>query len=298
MIRHKLPYGRLRGRRQDIAKARSYIDSHWKQLTVTNKKPRDTLLGLPHPYVVPALQAGNEFEFSEQYYWDSYFTAQGLLGSKKHKKLVIGMLDNLLYMYRKHGIVPNASRTYMLSRSQPPLLTSFIWDVYDAYDLDIDWLKPRMSVAMNEYMTVWMAKKKPHERNVHRGLSRYYDINMLHDFAETESGWDMTPRFNRKCLDYLPVDLNCFLYVYESHFARYYHAINRHTDAAHWERKARRRKKTINELMWNKKKGLYYDYNYQKQKQSGVSSLAGLVPLWAGGASRSGQKVKKISQAI
>ena len=55
---------------------------------------------------------------------------------------------------------------------------------------------------------------------MHKGLSRYYDINMLHDLAEAESGWDMTTRFNRRCLDYLPVDLNSLLYKYETDFTK------------------------------------------------------------------------------
>jgi alpha,alpha-trehalase len=34
--------------------------------------------------------------------------------------------------------------------------------------------------------------------------------------------------------------------------------------------------------MWNKTKHLYYDYDYVKQKQSTVASLAAFYPLWVG----------------
>jgi alpha,alpha-trehalase len=54
---------------------------------------------------------------------------------------------------------------------------------------------------------------------VYEGLSRYYDVNYLNDLAEAESGWDYTPRFNHKALNYLPVDLNSLLYKYERDFA-------------------------------------------------------------------------------
>jgi len=37
-----------------------------------------------------------------------------------------------------------------------------------------------------------MGKTKPNARLVYEGLSRYYDINYLHDLAEAESGWDHT----------------------------------------------------------------------------------------------------------
>lgn len=267
--------------KHDVRKARAYIDGHWDNLTITQKHDEDTLIGLPNPYLVPAVLAGNEFEFKEMYYWDTYFMIQGML-DKKHKKFVIGQLENLLYMYQKFGIIPNASRTYMLGRSQPPLLTSFIWDVYEAYDMGADWLGQKLAIAMREYERVWMGQKKPHDRLVYEGLSRHYDINVLHDLAEAETGWDMTPRFNRKCLDYLPVDLNTYLYMYEIHFARYYRLIGDGISANQWEEAASQRKQKMRQLMYSGVKGLYFDYNYAKKRRGTVSSLAGLLPLWAG----------------
>src|SRR5262249_12646024 len=143
------------------------------------------------------------FDFNEMYYWDNYFMVQGLL-DKDHEKLVIGVLDNLVSLYQRFKIIPNASRTYLMGRSQPPFLSSFIWDVYERYGMDKKWLKEHMDVAIDEYFTVWMGTSKPNWRQVYQGLSRYYDINMLHDLAEAESGWDMTTRFGRKCLNYVP----------------------------------------------------------------------------------------------
>src|SRR5690606_8641713 len=134
---------------------------------------------------------------------------------------------NLISLYKRFRIIPNASRTYLMGRSQPPFLTTFIWDVYEAYDMVMDWLGVRMKVAEDEYHHVWMGTSKPNWRQVYRGLSRYYDINMLNDLAEAESGWDMTPRFNRKALNYLPVDLNALLYKYESDFSRYYRLVDK-----------------------------------------------------------------------
>ena len=85
--------------------------------------------------------------------------------------------------------------------------------------MDKKWLKRAIKLAEAEYHTVWTGKIKPNSRLVHDGLSRYYDINYLHDLAEAESGWDYTPRFNHKALNYLPVDLNSLLYKYERDFA-------------------------------------------------------------------------------
>ena len=266
---------------EDVQVPREYIRDYWHKLKRFHPKDDESLLGLPKPYLVPAHEEGHEFDFNEMYYWDSYFMVQGLL-DEEHQDLVVGILENLLFMVKRFRMVPNASRTYLMGRSQPPFLTSFIWDVYDTYDLDRDWLKQAIELAELEYRTVWTGTVKPHARLAHKGLSRYYDINYLHNLAETESGWDMTPRFGRKCLDWLPVDLNALLYKYEIDFARYYRLIDDRRQAAHWEVAAAARAKTMNELMWSDLRNLYYDYNFVRQKRGGVSSLASFYPLWAG----------------
>src|SRR5260370_36921013 len=127
-----------------------------------------------------------------------------------------------------------------------------------------------------------MGTRKPTARQIYRGLSRYYDFNYLHDIAETERGWDMTPRFNRKCMDYLPVDLNALLYKYEMDFAKAARIFDDKREAARWGQAAAARKRVMNELMWDRIRGLYYDYNYVKKKRGTVSSLAAYLPMWAG----------------
>src|ERR1044072_1800246 len=102
-----------------------------------------------------------------------------------------------------------------------------------------------------------MGTRKPHARQIYRGLSRYYDINHLHDLAEAESGWDMTPRFGRKALNYLPVDLNALLYKYETDFARTDRLFDDRREAAKWEQAAEARKAAMDELMWDRLRGLY-----------------------------------------
>ncbi len=267
--------------RNQIDEARKYIDYYWANLTRENKKDNDSLIGLPNPYIVPAHEEGREFDFNEMYYWDAYFTVQGML-DEEHKKLVLGMLDNLLFMFKRFKIIPNASRTYLMGRSQPPLLTSLIWDIYDAYKMDLKWLEDCIKVAEEEYQTVWMGTAKPNNRKVHKDLSRYYDINQLHDLAEAESGWDMNQRFNRRALDFLPVDLNALLFKYETDFARFYRLKGDTRSAAKWDVLSVARQKTMNSLMYSELKNWFYDYNYFKKRKGTVSSLAGFYPMWAG----------------
>jgi alpha,alpha-trehalase len=266
----------------DVKKARKYIEDFWPHLRRDRHQEDDSSIGLPHPFLVPAYNEDSTFNFDEMYYWDSYFMVQGMLRDTKHKKLVMGMLDNQLSLVKRYKMVPNASRTYLMGRSQPPLLTSFIFDVYEAYSLDLRWLEQAIGYAKTEYENVWMGTKKPFDHKVHEDLSRYYDINLLHDLAEAESGWDMTTRFNRKCLDFLPIDLNCYLYKYEKDFAKAAHLLNQPKEAENWNRAALKRKHTVDELMWNKKRGMYFDYNYQKKRKGQVASLAAFTALWSG----------------
>lgn len=265
----------------EVQAARHYITQFWRKLERYHPKDDDTLLGLPKPYLVPAYEPGHSFDFNELYYWDSYFMVQGFL-QNGHKELVTGILEDLVYSQKRFKIVPNASRTYLTGRSQPPFLTSFIFDVYDAYHMDKKWLRRNIAVAKEEYYGVWLGVTKPNERQVYHGLSRYYDINYLHDLAEAESGWDMTPRFNRKALNYLPIDLNALLYKYETDFARAAGVAGDSKEVSMWQTRAAARKEAIDELMWSPSRNFYYDYDFVHQRRGTVSSLAGFYPMWAG----------------
>ena len=265
----------------DVREARAYVSGYWQRLERFHPKDDETLLGLPRPYLVPAFEEGHAFDFNEMYYWDSYFMVQGMLDGT-HKELVTGILENLISMQKRFKVIPNASRTYLMGRSQPPFLTSFIFDVYNSYKMDVRWLADSISSAKSEYETVWMGVKKPNERQVYAGLSRYYDINYLNDLAEAESGWDMTPRFGRKALNYLPIDLNSLLYKYEIDFSAAAKLRGDHDEVKKWQKKAQIRKHTMDSLMWNEMRGFYYDYDFKKEKRGTVSSLAGYFPMWAG----------------
>lgn len=268
----------------DVIDSRKYISEYWKKLLRFHPKSEDSLLGLPNPYLVPAHAEGHEFDFNEMYYWDSYFMVQGMYDDE-HKELVVGILENLLYIFKTYKVIPNATRTYLTGRSQPPFLTTFIWEVYEHFDMPKKWLSDAMKIAEEEYKTVWLGTKKPNHRLVHEGLSRNYDINYLNDLAEAESGWDMTTRFNRKALDYLPIDLNSLLYKYEVDLARYYELMKKPVQAKAWQERSIQRSETMNKLMWDKGRNLFFDYNFKRKKRGTVGSLAGFYPMWAGLAS-------------
>jgi alpha,alpha-trehalase len=99
----------------------SHIESLWPTLTrhPAQHPQRSSLLQLPHPYIVPGGR------FGELYYWDSYFTMLGL-NSTKHAALLQHMVENFAYLIDTYGHVPNGTRSYYLSRSQPPVFALMI----------------------------------------------------------------------------------------------------------------------------------------------------------------------------
>ena len=277
---------------QDIDDVLEYIEKFWPRLIRRHKEDLRSLIGLPNPYIVPS---DSEF-FQEQYYWDSYPVVRALIDHPKYSKVAIGMVDNLLYLVERFGIVPNASRMYFLSRSQPPLLSSMVMAVFDKTK-DSMWLKRAIELVEVEYNDVWMGKV--HLRNYRltpTGLSRYYDINALDDLAEAESGWDMTARFGGECMSYCPVDLNSLLYIYEEDMARVFGVLGDGQKREKYKKAAAKRAKIINDLMWYPAAGYYFDYNFVKKRRSPLITIAGIYPMNVGIATK--QQAKRVVKVV
>ena len=268
----------------DYTAVLDYIAAYWPRLVRRQPRDQGTLIGLPQPYVVPSDGA----MFNEMYYWDSYFTALGLVETE-YEPLIAGMTENMAYLYRRFGVIPNASRYYFLSRSQPPFFTAMIRLAYAAKtragDPQADrWLARQMRLAEAEHATVWLGTQQPHARLVHAGLSRYFDINFLDILASCESGWDHSTRCDERWLDHLPVDLNSILYACELDFAWFHEKRGEHEQAAAWQARAATRAATMRDLLWDEAQGCFFDYDYRNGQRTPHPSLAAFYPLWAGWA--------------
>ncbi|HXE84941.1 MAG TPA: alpha,alpha-trehalase TreF [Gemmatimonadales bacterium] len=226
----------------------AHVNALWPVLTrrPDSTDPSSSLIPLPESYVVPGGR------FREIYYWDSYFTMQGLVKSG-HTDLVKNMLDNFAHLIRTVGHIPNGNRTYYLSRSQPPYFAAMVALYAGATDttqalvyLDAlekeyafwmngaDQLKPgqfyrrvvRMpeGVVLNRY---WDDSNEPrpesYKPDVEIGMTVPDSLrpNFYRNARATaESGWDFSSRWMRdpkdlrtlETIDLLPVDLNSLLY--------------------------------------------------------------------------------------
>ena len=142
------------------------ISSHG-ELDNSEIKP-EGLLYLEHPYVVPGGQ------FNEMYGWDSYFIIRGLLLAGR-LDLAKGMVENFFFEIEHYGAVLNANRTYYLTRSQPPFLSSMVLAIYEAEGRankqDPAWLQRAYDFVARDHQQ-WT--NPPHLAG-DTGLSRYFD---------------------------------------------------------------------------------------------------------------------------
>ncbi len=121
----------------------------------------------PVPFVVPGGR------FNELYGWDSYFITLGLIADRKFE-MARSMVDQHVYEIMRYGKILNANRTYYLTRSQPPFLTSMARAVYETMeknDVSRAWLRSVLIAAIREHAAVWMGP----DRLTRTGLSRYFD---------------------------------------------------------------------------------------------------------------------------
>ena len=132
------------------------------------------------PYVVPGGR------FNEMYGWDSFFISLGLLQDGRIE-LAGSMVDNLVYEIEHYGKILNGNRTYYLTRSQPPFLTTMAIAVYRKMEKNStskQWLKHVLISAIKEYENYWMNKD---HLILEFGLNRYYGAG-IGPAPEVETG--------------------------------------------------------------------------------------------------------------
>jgi len=172
-------------------KVEQQIELLWQIL----KKPADkdlvsSLLPLKNPYSVPGGR------FREIYYWDSYFTALGLMASGREND-VLDMINNFIDLQEQLNVIPNGNRSYYFSRSQPPILALLISLVLERNKIQngqtsaqsTEELK-RFATALEKEYQFWMSghadlsEANPSNKRV----VRMADGEMLNRYWDNESG--------------------------------------------------------------------------------------------------------------
>lgn len=262
-----------------------------------------TLLPLPYPYIVPGGR------FTEVYYWDSYFTSEGLAASGK-MDIVENMVKNFAYLIDNYGHIPNGNRVYYLSRSQPPFFCSMVNILFK--NKGIEAIEAYLPALEKEYC-FWMDGEHAVKIDDIK-LNRYWDDNPIpreesyrEDLhlckkadpqdneafyrnlrAGAESGWDFSSRWFKdekdlstiRTTEILPIDLNSIMFDMELKLAGWFMTLGDKIKAGFYAQKADLRKALIHKYFWDNEKKFFFDYCFTDKKRTNTWSLAGLYPLF------------------
>ena len=293
---------------------RAHVDRLWNTLTRRPGESRgaDSQLPLTTRYVVPGGR------FREMYYWDSYFTMLGLQTSGRHD-LVADMVENFAHLIDTYGHIPNGSRSYYLSRSQPPFFAAMV-ELQAGREAGA--LLRRLPQLEREYQ-FWMdgadtlAPKAAHRRVLRLAdgtlLNRYWDDlaiprdeAYLEDIetargsnrpaeevyrnlrAAAESGWDFSSRWladgatlaTIRTTEIAPVDLNSLMYKLERTLARACKAAQRRDCEQKYQASAEARRAAILRLMWDERLGVFVDYDWRNDRRAEQLTAATAYPLF------------------
>jgi alpha,alpha-trehalase len=273
----------------------TYIEAFWDRVIRHQAEDRGTLIGLPRPFLVPSVDSSRPL-FQEFYYWDTYFMCLGVFDTSR-EWLILDAAENCASLVDRFGFIPNGTRYYFTSRSQPPFFTRLFrlahYVKVRRHDPDSDeFLKRMTAAAVREHETCWLSEKHPHERKKYRGQSRYHDINYSHFLASCESGWDHSTRCDGdrpgtevgRWLDFIPVCLNSILYARELDLEWAYVRLGDFDRARYWEALAAERAEVMRDIFWDPERELFLDFDWKTEERSPIPSLAAFYPLWAGWA--------------
>ncbi|KAJ0739600.1 putative alpha,alpha-trehalase [Helianthus annuus] len=272
------------------------VHSLWKNLSrkvsgrVLRNPELHTLLPLKHPVVIPGSR------FQEVYYWDSYWIIRGLMVSKMYETAK-GMVLNLIEFVDTYGYVLNGARAYYTNRSQPPLLSSMVIEVYKRTN-DIDLVKKALPALIKEHK-FWNSGIHnvtiEDDQGTTHNLSRYYAMwdqprpesftidtetasklkndcekkQLYRELASTaETGWDFSTRWMKNASDLttlstttiVPVDLNAYILKMELDISFLANVVGESSHALHFAKASESRKKAMDVVFWDEEKGQWFDY--------------------------------------
>ncbi|MEH6487965.1 alpha,alpha-trehalase TreF [Hyphomonas oceanitis] len=301
---------------------KAHISALWPVLTRAALEPvtGSSALAMPSPYIVPGGR------FREIYYWDTYFTMLGLKADGE-QPLVESMLENFQALIAAHGHIPNGSRTYYLSRSQPPFFALMI-GLSERKDPDS---RQQQLQAMRDEYAFWMSGTDcvaatgacRHVVRMPDGalLNRYWDArntprdeSWAEDVATArkavtrsatevyrdlrsgaESGWDFSSRWlddpqdlaTIRTTEIVPVDLNSLLWTLERTIADHCRVLADRVCVRDFDHRAAQRKLAINRFLWSDADHRFGDWDRRTGRMTRSVSAAGIYPLFTGLASQS-----------
>lgn len=297
------------------------LNELWKDLgrkisdDVERNPEKYSQIFVPNPVIVPGGR------FREFYYWDSYWTIDGLLLTGM-EETVKGMLENFIQMVNAYGMVPNGGRVYYTRRSQPPYLIPMV-KLYMDQTNDLEFLRTHIDQLVEEFefwenersvevqgrsgRTYKVAQYRA-EVGEPRPESYREDYELAHNLKSdeakeqlyvelksgAESGWDYSTRWiinnntnkgtlqDLKVTSIAPVDLNSLLCSNALSLGQFYRKLGNYTLERKFSNLAEEKNRTMAELFWDSTDGTWYDVDINTQQKRRYFYLSNIHPIWSG----------------
>ena len=274
-----------------------------------------SLLPLPFAAIVPGGR------FREAYYWDSYFSLLGIAAGASDEPIQ-HVVKNFAYLIDTYGHIPNGTRSYYLSRSQPPFFYEMVAltsrnDPAAAFARYLPQLRREHAFWMDGETAA--RPNEPHRRVVALAdkvrLNRYWDDRaaprdesyredvtlaratnrpaeqVYRDVrAAAESGWDFSSRWladgktlsSIRTTNIVPVDLNSLLFGLETAIRLGCARVHDEACVAEFTRRSAARHAAIDRYLWRNDVGVFDDYDWRRGRPTERLSVATLYPLFTG----------------
>lgn len=167
----------------------THISSMWDVLAQPPSENMGSLIGLRNKSYKPGKR------FSETFYWDSYFTMLGLAESGKWDEIE-GMVENFSDLIHQYGHIPNGTRTYLMTRSQPPLFAAMV-NLLAEYKGEQAYVK-YLPAMLREYKFWMRGKGSLHVEGAEGDASRRV-VRMPRDFDDSDQQYAFLNRHYDAC---------------------------------------------------------------------------------------------------
>ncbi|KAK9511962.1 hypothetical protein O3M35_000516 [Rhynocoris fuscipes] len=305
------------------------LNTMWKQLGKKVSKAVCDNPDLFATYCLPNGFITTERRNNSMFYWSSYWIINGLLVCGMFRT-ARGMIDNLTYLLDTVGHIPMGSQMYYEGRTGPPML-ALILDLYLTYSGDFDYIQKNINFVIKEleYWDKERSTQVQHKGKVYK-FYRYcrkiagprpenYRIDkdiaslgisnaeMLERYiaiqSAVESGWHFSSRWvnvrgdnkgnitDTHTQSIIPVDLNSIVHKSFVLLSEWYNILGEYRQKALYQTKAQVLLNSIESVLWNKKNGIWFDYDVFNNKPRNYFYLSNLAPLWTESYTFSRQQV-------
>lgn len=209
----------------------------------------------------------------KMWFWDSIFHAIGWrnLDPALAEELLLAMVD----VQTEEGMFPlDATPDATNATTQPPVMA---WGALKVYEKTQNKAFLKVIYEANKKYLCWLDQNR---RDTKAPLYTWLTENNVNCRCG-ESGMDNSPRFDTHHRLFA-IDLSCFVANELRNMAKIAALLGLKEDASVFTARFDVTKAAINEVLWDKKDGFYYDWDQTTKDHHKVRAVSSFLPLFAG----------------